>query len=57
MNITPTVKQLLIINILFFIGTQFVGEGAYDYLALFFIENAISLKVGRYLRICLCMAD
>ena len=40
MNITPTVKQLLIINILFFIGTQFVGEGAYDYLALFFIENA-----------------
>ena len=40
MNITPTVKQLLIINILFFIGSQIVGEAAYDYLALFFFENA-----------------
>jgi len=39
MQITPTVKQLLIINILFFIGSQFVGEQTYDYLALFFFEN------------------
>ncbi|MFC6876551.1 rhomboid family intramembrane serine protease [Flavobacterium myungsuense] len=39
MNITPTVKQLLIINILFFIGSEFVGEGAYTYLSLFFFEN------------------
>lgn len=40
MQITPTVKQLLIINILFFIGTQLVGEQAYNYLSLFFFENA-----------------
>lgn len=40
MSITPTVKQLLIINILFFIGSQIVGNAAYDYLSLFFFENA-----------------
>jgi len=40
MQMTPTVKQLLIINILFFIGTQMVGEQAYNYLSLFFFENA-----------------
>ncbi len=40
MQITPTVKQLLIINILFFAGTLFVGEQAYDYLSLFFFENS-----------------
>lgn len=40
MNVTPTVKQLLIINIIFFIGSQIVGDGAYDYLSLFFFENA-----------------
>lgn len=40
MQISPTVKQLLIINILFFIGTQMVGEQAYNYLSLFFFENA-----------------
>ena len=40
MNVTPTVKQLLIINILFFIGTQIVGEHAYNFLAMFFPENA-----------------
>lgn len=39
MNVTPTVKQLLIINILFFIGTQLVGEPAYKFLAMFFPEN------------------
>ncbi|MFL9830859.1 rhomboid family intramembrane serine protease [Flavobacterium sp. ST-87] len=39
MNITPIVKQLLIINVLFFIGTLFVGEPAYQILAMFFPEN------------------
>ncbi|KRD07379.1 protease [Flavobacterium sp. Root901] len=38
MNITPVVKQLLIINIIFFIGTQLVPV-SYEYLALFFPEN------------------
>ena len=38
-NITPTVKQLLIINILFFIGTQIIGDQAYVYFALFPFEN------------------
>ena len=40
MQITPTVKQLLIINILFFVGSQIVGDVSYDYLSLFFFENA-----------------
>jgi membrane associated rhomboid family serine protease len=39
-NVTETVKQLIIINILFFIGTQFVGEPAYKMLAMFFPENS-----------------
>lgn len=40
MNITPTVKQLLIINIIFFIGSKIVANGAaYDYLSLYFFEN------------------
>ncbi|GEC71727.1 Membrane associated serine protease, rhomboid family [Flavobacterium flevense] len=39
MNITPIVKQLLIINILFFVGTLVVGEPAYQILAMFFPEN------------------
>ena len=39
MNVTPTVKQLLIINVLFFLGTQIVGEPAYQFLAMFFPEN------------------
>ncbi|MBX9887420.1 MAG: rhomboid family intramembrane serine protease [Flavobacteriaceae bacterium] len=38
-NITETVKQLLIINGLFFIGTLAVGDQAYDLLALYFPEN------------------
>jgi len=40
MQITPVVKQLLIINIIFFIGCQIVGDEAYNYLSLFFFENA-----------------
>lgn len=38
MNITPTVKQLLIINVIFFLGSQFV-PAAEGYLALFYFEN------------------
>ena len=38
MNITPVVKQLLIINILFFIGSYFV-PAAYDFFALYYPEN------------------
>ncbi|OXA92558.1 rhomboid family intramembrane serine protease [Flavobacterium hercynium] len=37
-NMTPVVKQLLIINIIFFIGSQLVPV-SYDYLAMFFPEN------------------
>ena len=39
-NVTETVKQLIIINILFFIGTQIVGDAAYKMLAMFFPENS-----------------
>jgi membrane associated rhomboid family serine protease len=39
MNITPTVKQLLIINVLFFIGSQYLGEMAYNYFALFSFKS------------------
>ncbi|MBA9072518.1 membrane associated rhomboid family serine protease [Flavobacterium gossypii] len=39
MNITPVVKQLLIINIIFFIGTQIVGDYAEYLFALFYPEN------------------
>lgn len=38
MNITPVVKQLLIINIIFFIGSQLV-PASYDLFALFYPEN------------------
>ncbi len=39
MPITPTVKQLLIVNFLFFVGSQLLGDGAYQYLSLYDIEN------------------
>lgn len=39
MRITETVKQLLIINIIFFIGSQFVGQDAYKFLSLYFPLN------------------
>jgi membrane associated rhomboid family serine protease len=39
MNITPTVKQLLIINIIFYIGSQIVGKQAYRIFGLYFFEN------------------
>lgn len=38
MNITPVVKQLLIINILFFIGSYFVPV-SYDFFSLYYPEN------------------
>ena len=40
MNITPVVKQLLIINIIFFIGSQIVPI-ADSYFALFYFENTM----------------
>lgn len=39
-NITETVKQLIIINVIFFIGTQIVGDVAYKLLSLYYPENA-----------------
>lgn len=39
MNVTPVVKQLLIVNIIFFIGAQIVGDAATELLSLFYIEN------------------
>lgn len=39
MNITPLVKQLLIINIIFLIGSEFVGDAAFNLLALYYPEN------------------
>ena len=39
MNITRSVKQLLIINIIFYIGSQIVGEQAYQLFSLYFFEN------------------
>ncbi len=40
MNITPVVKQLLIINIIFFVGSQIVPL-ADNYFALYFFENPL----------------
>ena len=39
MNITPTVKQLLIINVLFYIGSMIIGDPAYKFLSMYFFEN------------------
>src|SRR5690606_13996620 len=38
-RITETVKVLLIINVLFFIGTQLLGDTAYRLFSLWFFEN------------------
>jgi membrane associated rhomboid family serine protease len=38
-EITPVVKQLLIINILFFVGTLLLNERAYDLLSLYYFEG------------------
>jgi len=39
MQITNTVKQLLIINVIFYIGSMWVGDIAYDYLSLYYIDH------------------
>lgn len=39
MNLTPMVKQLLIINVIFYIGAQIVGAVSYDLLALYYFES------------------
>ena len=39
MNITPVVKQLLIINVIFYIGSQLIGDQAYKMFALYYFEN------------------
>ncbi|AXG72829.1 rhomboid family intramembrane serine protease [Flavobacterium arcticum] len=39
MQVTETVKQLIIINIIFFVGTLIVGQPAYDILSLHFPAN------------------
>ena len=39
MNITPVVKQLLIINIIFFIGSQIPNTHAYELFSEFYHEN------------------
>ena len=38
-RITETVKALLIVNVIFFIGSQLIGDAAYEYFALWFIKN------------------
>ncbi|MFD0976072.1 rhomboid family intramembrane serine protease [Salinimicrobium gaetbulicola] len=38
-RITETVKVLLIINIIFFVGTLAIGEQAYQYFSLWFFKN------------------
>lgn len=39
MNITPVVKQLLIINIIFFIGSQIPSTNAYQLFSEFYFQN------------------
>src|SRR5690554_5174159 len=38
-RMTETIKVLLIINVLFFIGTQMLGDTAYRLFSLWFVEN------------------
>lgn len=40
MRMTETVKQLLIINIIFFVGSNFVGDVAYKLLSLYYPANS-----------------
>jgi membrane associated rhomboid family serine protease len=39
MNITPAVKQLLIINIMVYIGAQIIGDSAYKLFSLYYFES------------------
>ena len=40
MRMTETVKQLLIINVIFFIGANFVGDVAYELLSMHYPSNS-----------------
>lgn len=39
MRITDTVKHLIIINVIMFVGSQLVGDRAFDLLSIWFFEN------------------
>ena len=39
MRMTETVKQLLIINVIFYIGSNYVGDVAYQLFSLYYPEN------------------
>lgn len=39
MSITPMVKQLLIINIIFYVASQVVGPASYEYLSLYYFQS------------------
>ena len=56
MRITDTVKHLLIINVVMFVGTISIGNGElfYQWFALYFPKMNYS-NLGKSLRICLCM--
>ena len=38
-SIPETIKQLIIINVIFYCGAQFMGNLGYDILALHYYEN------------------
>ena len=38
-SVPETIKQLIIINIIFYFGSQFLGDLSYDFLALHYFEN------------------
>ena len=38
-SVPETIKQLIIINIIFYFGSQFLGDSSYDILALHYFEN------------------
>ena len=38
-SVPETIKQLIIINVIFYIGSQFLGDLSYDMLALHYYEN------------------
>ena len=38
-SVPETIKQLIVINIIFYFGSQFLGDLSYDILALHYFEN------------------
>tara|TARA_B110000090_G_scaffold36153_1_gene39350 strand:- start:685 stop:1392 length:708 start_codon:yes stop_codon:yes gene_type:complete len=38
-SVPETIKQLIVINIIFYLGSQFLGDLSYDILALHYFEN------------------